>query len=177
MKKAMLFVLVGALFVAVVSGQETALEDEHAQLMAQVKKQLLKITTSDTPFDYVSYYVSGPVVVLDGFTVQPTFKAKSEEVVRQLEWVTHVVNKIQYTPQEARTRELRSKILSILQQQLPTSFGGNRALIRIKVVEYEVTLVGIIAEIDKARLERAIVQIKGLPLITSVDNQVAIRKK
>ena len=65
---------------------------------AQVADMLARIPNRLSEFDYVEFGLSGPVVNLRGFSIQPSVKKEAESQVRKLDWVTHVVNEIEFIP-------------------------------------------------------------------------------
>ena len=68
-----------------------------------------------------------------------------------------------------------AEVYSRLARNVPRSFSGNRALIRIGVNRGEVTLVGLVeSELMKGVAE---VQAQTVSLVRSVDNQLVVREK
>jgi osmotically-inducible protein OsmY len=121
--------------------------------------------------------MSGSVVVLTGFTINGGYKNEAQKRIEKLKWVTSVVNEVKFLPVEPGAQEIRTGALAILQQEVPQSFPQNHANIRIEVDKMVVTLVGFVEEINKLRLESAIVQIKNLPLVKDVKNEILISDK
>ena len=141
----------------------------------EVLHAILTISNPQTPFDYLNFGIQGPTVVLLGFTVQPVLKTQAEEAIRQLPWVQYVVNRIEVLPLNPEDKQIRRQSLSILRSSVPQAFPQNHADIRIKTVRGDVTLVGFINEISKARLENAIVRIQHLAYVREVTNNIIIR--
>jgi len=172
-------VLLMAATMAAAGGEEKSvanpkeIHEAYAKQEQQVVAQLLRIQTPETAFDYVNFYMSGPVVVLTGFTTKGPLKQEAEGNVKSLKWVEHVVNEIEILPVTSELRSLRLSILGRLSEALPQSFPAGHANIRIKVTgDFQVTLVGVIDPLNKLSLESAVVQIKQMPLVKSVTNQV-----
>jgi hypothetical protein len=141
---------------------------------AQVADKLARIPNRLSEFDYVEFGISGPVVNLRGFSIQPSVKKEAESQVRQLDWVTHVVNEIDFIPNEPNVSDLRQETLSILRTAAPQAFPGDFAHLRIKIDQaLNVTLVGKVFPGDQKRIEAAVVQINQLPLVKGVDNQIS----
>jgi osmotically-inducible protein OsmY len=169
---------------AVVSAQQAkqvmppkAIHEQMAKHSQEVVGQLLKIATPQTPFDFINFYLSGPVVVLTGFTTKQTLKDEAEQQVSKLKWVDHVVNEIELVAMNNQTIRLRKHVLDILEQAAPQSFPESHAEIRIKVTEkFDITLVGVINKLNKGTFEAALVQIKNLPLVRTVTNHVLVSK-
>lgn len=167
--------LVMALAVAapLLASDETGLEAEQQARREEVARKLSDMSRLLTAYDYVTFNMSGPAVVLQGFCTKAVIKKDAEKAVRELDWVTHVVNQIDFIPAEPAGNDIRRETLSILRAACPQAFPENRAYIRIKVDQaHNVTLVGGIDPGDEKRLDAAVLQIKQLPLVKDVDNDV-----
>lgn len=104
-------------------------------------------------------------------------KEDAAKSVRSIDWVVHVINKIEELPIEPTINDLRSEVLSILKAASPQSFPQDRAYMRVKIDGgMNVTVVGWADPGDKLRLEAAEVQIKALPLVKSVTSEVVFQK-
>jgi osmotically-inducible protein OsmY len=153
-----------------------AVHEQTARHSQDVAKALATVGTPETPFDFINFGVSGPVVVLQGFTITDVLKKDAQAHVQKLTWVTHVVNEVEYLKIGPNVRRIRQQTLAKLQEMVPQAFPENHADIRIKVtVKGDITLVGVISPNDKVRLEAAIEQIKHFALVNSVTNQVVER--
>jgi len=153
------------------------IHEQAAKHSQEVANQLLKIATPETPYDYISFYLSGPAVVLQGFTAKPVLKDAAQKRVENLDWVVHVVNEIEIVNVNATTQDLRSQVLGMVEKAAPQAFPENHANIRVKVTDtFDVTLVGVVDKMSKTRLDAAVVQIKNLPLVKSVTNHVLVEK-
>ncbi len=141
----------------------------------EVLHAILTIPNLQTPFDFLSFGIQGPTVVLLGFTVQPVLKTSAEGAIKQLPWVKYVVNQIVVLPLNPEDKQIRVQSLSILQQSVPQAYPTGHADIRIKSMRGDVTLVGHVNQISELRLESAIVQIQHLPYVREVGNNVIIR--
>jgi hypothetical protein len=150
-----------------------AVHEQTAKHLLQVVKALGTLGTPETPFDFINPAVSGPVVILEGFTINDVLKKDAQAQVEKLSWVTHVVNEVEYLKMGPEVRRMRRQTLAKLEEMVPQAFPENHANIRIKVtVQGDITLVGAISPIDKVRLEAAIEQIKHMALVGSVTNQI-----
>ena len=153
------------------------IHDQAAKHSNEVADQLLKITTPESVYDYISFYLSGPAVVLKGFTAKPVLKDAAQKQVEKLDWVVHVVNEIEIINVNNTTIELRGEVLGMLEKASPQAFPENHANMRIKVTDtFDVTLVGVIDKMSQKRLDAAVVRIKVLPLVKSVTNNVLVEK-
>lgn len=153
------------------------IHDQAAKHSQEVASQLMKIATPETVYDYITFGLSGPVVVLQGFTAKPVLKDAAQKQVEKLGWVVHVVNEIEIINVNTTTQELRSQVFGMLEKAAPQAFPENHANIRIKVTDkLDITLVGVVDKMSKTRLDAAIVQIRNLPLVKSVTNHVLVEK-
>ena len=179
MKRALVCLMAATLLspALALGADQTKMEKERAEMRQQVAEAIATMGRLMTPFDYISFYLSGPAVVLEGFTTKPTIKENAALAVNKLEWVVHVVNKIEQLPVEPAVNDLRAEVLSIVKAASPQSFPQNHAYIRVRIDGgMNVTLVGWADPIDKTRLEAAVVQINSLPLVKSVENHVIHQK-
>lgn len=174
LKASIIALAVGALSTLAFAQEAELTKEELAKRQREVATQLTKVPHPWTVYDYVTFGVAGPVVVLEGFATRATVKPDAVSVIEELDWVVHVVDKIEFLPPEPAGRGLRKETLSILRKACPQAFPQNRAYIRIKVLENKVTLVGSVDAGDAERLEAAVLRIRNLPLVQSVDNQVEI---
>jgi hypothetical protein len=159
------------------AADQTAMEKERAEHRQQVAEALNTMGRLMTAFDYITFYLSGPAVVLEGFTTKPVVKQDAATAVKKIEWVNHVVNKIEELPIEPTINDLRAEVLSIVKAASPQSFPQDRAYIRVSIDGgMNVTLVGWADPGDELRLEAAVVQINSLPLVKSVENLVVFQK-
>ena len=141
--------------------------------LARSSKELNRLGTPETPFDYINLALSGPVVVLQGFTVNGALKDDAQAQVQKLMWVTHVVNEVELLDLGPELRRVRQQTLATLKKQVPQAFPENHANIRIKVtLKGDVTLVGVVSAKDGERLKAATEQIKHITLVSSVANDI-----
>jgi len=150
-----------------------AVHEQTARHMKEVSKVLTTLGTRETVYDFISPALSGPVVVLRGFTINGALKDNAAAQVQKLEWVTHVVNEIELDDKGPELRRVRTQTLSILQKQVPQAFPQNHANIRIRVTgKGDITLVGVAGKGDHKRLAAAIEQIKQITFVASVTNHI-----
>lgn len=151
----------------------TAIHEQTAKHAQDVAKALSTLGTGETPFDFINFGVSGPVVVLQGFTINGALKTDAQAHVQKLKWVTHVVNEVEILMEGPQARSLRRQTLATLERLVPQAFPENHANIRIKATaKGDITLVGVVSPADKVRLEAAIEQIKHLGLVATVTNHI-----
>ena len=150
-----------------------AVHEQSSKHLKEVVKVLSTLGTRETTFDYIHPALSGPVVVLQGFTVNGALKDDAQAQVQKLKWCTHVVNQVELLDVGPELRRVRRQARGILQKQVPQAFPENHANIRIKVtLKGEVTLVGVVSPNDKVRLQAAIEQIKHVTFVDSVTNHI-----
>ena len=177
-KTGLMILLAGAVAASATAADQVAMEEERQKRRDEIAQSLTEMSRMLTVFDYLSYNMSGPVVVLEGFCTKAVIKGDAEKAVRGLDWVTHVVNEIELLPVEPAANDIRQQTLSILRKAVPQAFPQNHAYIRIKVDQgLNVNLVGWVDPGDQKRLDAAIVGIKSLPLVKDVDNQVLAKKQ
>ena len=86
-----------------------------------------------------------------------------------------MVNEVQVLGVNPELRSLRANILANLTAAVPQAFPQGHANVRIKVTEdFQVTIVGVVGRYDKSTLAAALVQVKQMPLVKSVTNQVLV---
>jgi len=160
-----------------VTADQAKMEGERQKLRNEVVQALSRMPHLENQFDDIEFVVSGPVVELRGFVTNSVLKGDAENAVKKLAWVSHVVNLIEELPNEPTMNELRRKILQMLTTACPDAFPQDHAYIRIKVdKDYVVTLVGFVQKMNEKRLEAAVVQIKQLPLVKDVQDNVVVSK-
>ena len=175
---ALALLMIGASSAVTADAQETvnsptAIHEQTAKHFQEVVQVLNRLGVPETPFDYIAPAVSGPVVVLQGFTANGGLKDDAESQVKKIKWVTHVVNEIDYLKSGSELRRTREQTLGILERLVPQAFSENHANIRIKVtLKGNITLVGVVDPQDKKRFEAAIEQIRHLDFVGSVTNDV-----
>lgn len=177
-RSGLLAVLVGSFSGMVLAEDPVAMEKEMAALRQEVAGELAKVPRLPGPFDYLSFTISGSVVTLEGFATQATLKEDAQRMVERIDWVTRVENEIEFHPSEPQADGIRGQTLEILAEKLPNAFPENYPDLRIQVdPELNVTIVGFLSPIERGRLEAALVQIRQLALVKSVDSQVLFKKE
>jgi osmotically-inducible protein OsmY len=150
-----------------------AIHEQKGKHQDDVVKVLNTLGTPETTYDFITFAISGPVVVLQGFTVNGALKDNAEAQVKKLEWVTHVVNQVELLPVGPEAKRVRREALAILQKQVPQAFPTGHANIRIGVDgEGVVTLIGVIRPNEEVRYLAAVEQIKHITFVASVENKV-----
>ncbi len=174
----LMVVLLGSPAMAAFAEDPVSMEKEMAALRQEVAAELSKVPRLPGPFDFLTFTITGSVVTLGGFATQATLKEDAQKVVERIDWVTSVENEIEFHPSEPQADGIRGQTLEILAEKLPNAFPERYPDLRIQVdPELNVTIVGFLSPIDRSRLEAALVQVRQLALVKSVDSQVLFKKE
>ena len=161
------------------SAGATTSEPISDQGMARIQKQVrheLNMLPYATVFDYMSFTVDGNgIVTLDGEVTNPVLKSDAANVVKRIEGVERVDNKIQVLPVSFFDNGLRLRLYrTIYSGPLQRYSLGVNKPIRIIVENGHVKLVGVVdSEMDK---NIAGLRANTVPGIFSVDNQLKVVK-
>jgi hyperosmotically inducible protein len=127
-----------------------------------------------TLFDFMAYTVEGSKVTLLGKVTNPTLKSDAEHVVKKIEGVEAVDNKIEVLPPSPNDERIRlAQYRAIYGTPGLSRYAmGTLPSIHIIVDRGNVTLVGTVnSEADKTL---AGVQANGVPGVFSVTNNLAV---
>lgn len=127
-------------------------------------------------FDNLTYRVEGNKVVLSGQVTRPTLRSDAERVVRKLEGVEHVENKIEVLPLSPFDDRARRAVARAIYGFGPLQrYGlGSQPPIHIIVRNGQVTLEGVVAnEMDR---NMANIRANQVPDVFSVTNNLAVEK-
>ena len=161
------------------SAGATTSEPISDQGMARIQKQVrheLNMLPYANVFDYMSFSVDGNgIVTLDGEVTNPVLKSDAANVVKRIEGVERVDNKIQVLPVSFFDNGLRLRLYrTIYSGPLQRYSLGVNKPIRIIVENGHVKLVGVVdSEMDK---NIAGLRANTVPGIFSVDNQLKVVK-
>src|SRR5579864_2005820 len=146
------------------------------RITKEVRHQILSLPEFGT-FDNIAFKLNGYDVVLFGQVVQPSLKSDAEKVVRKIEGVEHVDNRIEVLPTSSNDDRLRRDLFIAIYRYEPLQHygvGSNRP-IRIIVNHGNVTLEGVVdRESDK---NMAGIRANGVPGVFSVRNNLAVPGK
>jgi hypothetical protein len=152
-----------------------AIREQKVEHAAEVRKVLNTLGTPETVYDYITFGLSGPVVVLQGFTINGALRDNAKAQVQKLEWVSHVVQEVELHPVGPELKRARQEILALLRKQVPQAFPTGRANIRIGLDgDGQVTLIGVIRPPDQKRYLAAVERIKHIPFIAGVTDKVVL---
>lgn len=146
----------------------------EGRLMQEVRHQLVMLPYY-TIFDDLAFQVSGSTVTLLGDVTNPTLKSDAENVVKRIEGVTQVVNRINVLPLSDMDWQIRrAEYRAIYGSPQIGDRYGNRALpsIHIIVSNGHVKLEGVVAnEGDKNFIN---VRANGVSNVFSVENNLRV---
>src|SRR5260370_15056528 len=145
---------------------------EIARVQNQVRHELNMLPYVNV-FDYMTFIVDeNGNVTLNGEVTNPVVKSDAANVVKRVEGVEHVDNKIQVLPLSFFDNGLRARLYRTIYGYGPLqryALGVNKP-IRIIVEDCHLTLLGVVdSEMDK---NLAGIRANTVPGIFSVDNQL-----
>ena len=168
-----------AMFSTAARAQNAATQREQHSARAQeriereVRHELLMLPYFGV-FDNIAYKVEGYNVTLMGQVVRPTLKSDAENVVKHIEGVEHVDNKIEVLPPSPMDDRLRIQLFHAIYgyEPLQKYALGVQKPVRIIVKNGHVTLEGVVdSEADKNLVN---LRANGVPGIFSVTNNLQV---
>jgi hyperosmotically inducible protein len=150
-----------------------------ARAVARLEREALhelRLLPYYTVFDNLEFKVSGYQVELSGQVVRPTLKSDAEAVVKKIEGVESVVNKIEVLPLSPNDDRIRLAVYRAIFSRPGLDRYSLQAVppIHIIVKNGHVTLVGVVAsEADK---NLAGIQANGVSGVFSVTNSLRVEK-
>jgi hyperosmotically inducible periplasmic protein len=151
--------------------QPSARSQERIQ--KEVRHELLMLPWFGV-FDNISYKVDGYTVTLYGQVVRPSLKSDAENVVKHIEGVERVDNKIEVLPPSPMDDRLRIQLFHAIYgyEPLQKYALGVQKPIRIIVKNGHVTLEGVVD--NEADKNAAGIRANGVPGIFSVTNNLQV---
>ena len=169
-----LFLVMFALSASV--GVSTAQNNRgQERLVKEVRHELVMLPYYNV-FDNLVYKVDGSTVTLMGQVTRPTLKSDAERVVKSIEGVEKVINKIEVLPVSPNDERIRVAVYRAIYGQSALQRYGLQAVppIHIIVNNGNVTLEGVVAtEADK---NIANIQAKGVSGVFSVKDNLRVEK-
>ena len=131
-----------------------------------------------TRFDAIEYKVEGDKVTLSGWVTRPTLKSDAENVLKQVEGIETIVNRIEVLPLSPNDDRIRRSLFYALfgwDSPLYRYAVGSADNIRMIVKNGNVTLVGNVA----SDFEKNIAEVRAnqVPGVFSVTNRLVSRKE
>ena len=145
------------------------------RLVKEVRHELVMLPYYNV-FDNLVYKVDGSTVTLMGQVTRPTLKSDAERVVKSIEGVEKVVNKIEVLPLSSHDDEIRLATYRAIYGNTALNRYVMRAVppIHIVVKNGNVTLEGVVAnESDK---NIAGLQANSVPGVFSVTNNLRVER-
>jgi hyperosmotically inducible protein len=146
------------------------------RLIKEVRHELVMLPYYNV-FDNLTYSVDGGTVTLTGQVTNPVLKSSAENVVKHLEGVQQVVNKIEVLPLSPNDDRIRREVYRKIYgyPTLSTRYGF-QALpsIHIVVKNGNVTLEGVVDSASDKSI--AGLQANGVPGVFSVTNNLRVEK-
>jgi len=151
--------------------QPSARSQERIQ--KEVRHELLMLPWFGV-FDNIAYKVDGYNVTLYGQVVRPSLKSDAENVVKHIEGVERVDNKIEVLPPSPMDDRLRIQLFHAIYgyEPLQKYVLGVQKPIRIIVKNGHVTLEGVVD--NEADKNAAGIRANGVPGIFSVTNNLQV---
>ncbi len=150
-------------------------EKYRAQLAKEVRHELVMLPWYSV-FDNLAFRVSGDKVTLLGQVTRPTLKSDAEGVVKRIEGVASVENKIEVLPLSPMDDQLRRSFYRAIYGESGLQRYANQAVpsIHIIVSNGHVTLEGVVDnDMDK---NLANIRANQVPNVFSVKNNLAVVK-
>jgi hyperosmotically inducible protein len=168
-----LVVLSFALAPLTFSQAESSLSPADARIAKEVRHELLMLPYFGV-FDNIAFQVNGGTVTLLGEVTRPTLKSDAENVVKRIEGVQKVDNKIEVLPPSSMDDQIRLAVFRAIYgfPALQKYDLGVQKPIRIIVKNGHVTLEGVVDnETDK---NLAYTRAMGVPGVFSVTNNLRV---
>jgi len=148
----------------------------EGQLIKAVRHQLVMLPYY-TIFDDLGYRVDGSTVTLEGAVTNPVLKSDAQNVVKNIEGVSQVVNNIKVLPLSPMDWQVRrAEFRAIYGDPQIGDRYGHQALppIHIIVENGHVTLEGVVANQSDKNLIG--IRANGVPNVFSVENDLQVEK-
>jgi len=148
----------------------------QARITKEIRHQILMLPDFGT-FDNIAFQLNGYDVVLLGQVTQPQLKDAAERVVKKIEGVERVENRIEVLPASPNDDRLRRDVFIAIYRYAPLEHygvGSNRP-IRIIVNRGHVTLEGVVDRQSDKNL--AGIRANGVAGVFSVQNNLVVPGK
>ena len=179
-RKVMFLVAAVGVLIGVAHGadkQATPKDGGQQGIVKEVRHELVMLPYYSV-FDNLAFQVNGGVVTLEGQVTRPMLKSDAENVVKRIEGVDGVVNRIQVLPLSPMDDQIRrAAYRTLFSENSPIFRYGLGAVpaIHIIVDNGRVTLVGVVdSQADK---DIAGVRVNGLSNVFSVTNDLTVQGK
>jgi hyperosmotically inducible periplasmic protein len=163
-------------FLAIAQTNKTFSPKAQARITKEIRHQILMLPDFGT-FDNIAFKLNGYDVVLLGQVTQPLLKSDAERVVRKIEGVEKVDNRIEVLPASFNDDRLRRDVFNAIYRYGPLQHygvGSNRP-IHIIVNGGHVTLEGVVDRQSDKNL--AGIRANGVFGVFSVQNNLVVPGK
>ncbi len=145
----------------------------YERMVRQVRHELVMLPNYGV-FDNFAYKVDGDTVTLMGEVTRPTLKSQAERVVKDIEGVEKVENKIEVLPVSPNDDRIRLAAYRAIYGHTVLNRYALRAVppIHIIVKNGNLTLKGAVANEGDKNI--AFLQARGVPGAFSVDNELIV---
>jgi len=158
---------------AVAQGDKKFSAKAQERITKEVRHRILSLPDFGT-FDNIAFKLNGYDVVLFGQVIEPSLKDDAEKVVKKIEGVERVDNRIEVLPISGNDDRIRRDVFNAIYRYAPLQHygvGSNRP-IRIIVNHGNVALEGVVdRESDK---NMAGIQANSVPGVFSVTNNLVV---
>jgi hyperosmotically inducible protein len=146
-----------------------------ARLIREIRHEVITLPYYDV-FDWVTFQLDGYKVTLNGFVSRPTLKSDIERVVKGIEGVEGVTNKIEVLPLSPNDDRLRVAVYRAVYGHTALQRYGMRAQqpIHIIVKNGNVTLEGVIGTESEKNI--AGIQARSVPGVFDVKNNLTVER-
>jgi hyperosmotically inducible periplasmic protein len=151
-------------------------EKGQSRLAKEVRHELVMLPYYNV-FDNLSYSLDGGTVTLMGQVTNPVLKSSAENVVKHLEGVQQVINKIEVLPLSPNDDRIRRAVFQKIYTypSLSTRYGFQSVpSIHIIVKNGNVALEGVVDNASDKNV--AGIQANGVPGVFSVTNNLRVEK-
>jgi hyperosmotically inducible protein len=164
------------IFVAASAAASQAVSPRGADRLSREVRHELVMLPYYGVFDNLDYQVNGGTVTLLGQVTRPTLKSDAERVVKNIEGVDRVVNKIEVLPLSPMDDKARLAVYRAIYSDPALDRYAMRAVppIHIIVKNGNVTLDGVVA--SQSDKNMAAMRAKGVPGIFSVTNDLRVER-
>lgn len=157
------------------SGWQTVPKQAEERLIRQVRHELVMLPYYGV-FDNLTFRVDGRTITLMGQVTRPTLKSDSERVVKDVEGVEKVVNKIEVLPTSPNDDRIRMAVYRAIYGHTALDRYAIRSVPPIHIIVHNgnVSLEGVVA--NEADKNIAGMQAKGVPGVFKVTNNLMVEK-
>ena len=163
-------------FLAIAQSKQTYSPKAQARIVKEVRHQILMLSDFGV-FDNIAFKLNGYDVTLVGQVSRPLLKDEAERVVKKIEGVEHVNNRIEVLPVSSNDDRVRRDVFNAIYRYEPLQHygvGSNRP-IHIIVNHGNVTLEGVVdRQSDK---NMAGIRANGVFGVFSVQNNLLVPGK